>query len=81
SVLVTDAFVKAARADASWALRLLPTGTEPGSSRVVRRLAARDLWRSIMQCAYHSAEPGVLFIDRITAENNLAYCERIAATN
>jgi ribonucleoside-diphosphate reductase alpha chain len=77
SVLVTDAFFEAVRTDADWRLGFPTVSAEPSS----RRLPARELWKRIMHAAYRSAEPGVLFIDRINAENNLAYCERITATN
>ena len=73
SVLVTDAFMAAVKADGPWELLF--------GGRVFRTVQARDLWARIMRNTYDFAEPGVIFIDRINALNNLAYCETIAATN
>lgn len=73
SVLITDPFMAAVEADGSWDLVF--------DDRVYRTVQARDLWNRIMQATYDYAEPGVIFIDRINAANNLAYCETIAATN
>ncbi|MDE0346628.1 MAG: adenosylcobalamin-dependent ribonucleoside-diphosphate reductase, partial [Boseongicola sp.] len=73
SVLVTDAFMEAVKADGPWELRF--------GDAVYRTLEARDLWNRIMRATYDYAEPGVIFIDRINSMNNLAYCETISATN
>ncbi len=75
SVLVTDEFMHAVDVDAAWALRFPANGT------VYRSTPARELWRRIAQAAYESAEPGVIFVDRIARENNLAHCETISTTN
>ncbi|SFC63103.1 adenosylcobalamin-dependent ribonucleoside-diphosphate reductase [Tropicimonas isoalkanivorans] len=73
SVLVTDAFMDAVKADGPWELVF--------DGKVYHTVEARDLWNRIMQATYDYAEPGVIFIDRINQMNNLAYCETIAATN
>ncbi|MFO7772085.1 MAG: adenosylcobalamin-dependent ribonucleoside-diphosphate reductase, partial [Roseovarius gahaiensis] len=73
SVLVTDDFMEAVKADGPWELEF--------GGKVYKTVQARDLWNTIMQATYDYAEPGVIFIDRINAANNLNYCETIAATN
>lgn len=73
SVLVTDPFMAAVKADGDWTLTF--------ADKPYRTLRARDLWDRIMRSTYDYAEPGVIFIDRINAMNNLAYAETIAATN
>ncbi len=73
SVLITDDFMAAVKADQPWELRF--------DGQVYHTVQARDLWNRIMQATFEFAEPGVIFIDRINAANNLNYCEEIAATN
>ncbi len=73
SVLVTDAFMAAVNAGADWNLVF--------GGRVYKTISAASLWEQVMRSTYDFAEPGVIFIDRINAQNNLAYCETLHCTN
>jgi ribonucleoside-diphosphate reductase alpha chain len=73
SVLVTDEFMEAVRENRQFDLRF--------EGKVYKTVSARGLWDHIAQATYAYAEPGVIFIDRINQDNNLNYCETIAATN
>lgn len=73
SVCISDAFMQAVQDDADWPL--------VWQGEVKKVLKARSLWDRICEAAWRSAEPGLVFIDRVNALNNLAYCETIEAVN
>ena len=91
SVGVSDEFIAAVQNNAQWELvhkarpgaALLAQGAHQRADGqwVYATVPARELWDTIMKSAYDFAEPGILFLGRINEDNNLHYCEDIAATN
>ncbi len=91
SVAVTDAFMRALEARSEielvHAAEPGPAQKQAGAVRradglwTYRRIPAQALWALFVRSAHKHGEPGVLFIDRINTDNNLGYCEQIAAAN
>jgi len=95
SVAVTDGFMRAVESDGEWELvhaqppaprRDAQTDVGQPHQRadgkwIYRTIAARELWKQIMDSTYDHAEPGVFFVERANTDNNLSYCEVIESTN
>jgi len=91
SIGVADDLIKAAENNESYQLI---HKAEPSNAKITdgafqredgmwvyETVVASELWDAITKSTYEYSEPGVLFIDRMNAENNLYYCEVIEATN
>jgi ribonucleoside-diphosphate reductase alpha chain len=90
SVAVTDEFMRL-KADGGELELVHPAEPDPAEHPqarrrddglwVYQRVPAGELWDRILKTTYDTADPGVVFIDRMNAGNNLAYCEQLEATN
>jgi ribonucleoside-diphosphate reductase alpha chain len=91
SIGVTDEFMQAVASDGEFQLvHKAEPGEEKKSSGAYQRedgmwvyqtLPARELWDQVMRSTYDHAEPGIIFLSQMNAQNNLYYCETIEATN
>src|SRR5438270_3442132 len=61
SVAITDPFMDALRRDDYYDL------IDPHSHEVTNRLQAREVWNLIVDSAWRTGDPGMVFIDRINA--------------
>lgn len=73
SVAISDKFMQAVAEDREWELRW---GGELHST-----ISARGIWNLIIESAWASGEPGVVFLERANKESNAWYCEELIATN
>jgi ribonucleoside-diphosphate reductase alpha chain len=63
SVAITDAFMAAVEEDTDFDL------VNPRNGEIAKTVRARDLFRKIVEGAWLNGEPGVVFIDKINADN------------
>src|SRR4051812_4600337 len=63
SVAITDAFMEAVENDSDFDL------VNPRDGEVAKTVRARDLFSKIVEGAWLNGEPGVVFIDKINADN------------
>jgi ribonucleoside-diphosphate reductase alpha chain len=75
SVAVTDAFMQAARTGGEYDL-INPRNDQPSG-----RLNARQVWDKLIQSAWACGDPGIIFIDRINADNPTPHIGAIESTN
>ncbi|MDC4223475.1 MAG: adenosylcobalamin-dependent ribonucleoside-diphosphate reductase [Candidatus Manganitrophus sp.] len=75
SVAVTDLFMEALQKDEAYPL------VSPRTGKEVRRLPARMVFNQIVQAAWKSGDPGIIFIDRINRDNPTPALGSFESTN
>lgn len=75
SVGITDNFMEAVKTDRDWEL------INPRSGRGQRTVKAKTLWHSIVEEAWKTGDPGLIFLDAINRENPIPKQGIIQSTN
>lgn len=75
SVAITDSFMEAVERDGNYDL------VDPHTAKVVESVSAREIFEEIVQQAWKTGDPGVLFIDRINRDNPTPSLGEFEGTN
>lgn len=75
SVAITDAFMEALRTDGTYPL------VNPRNNQITGSLRARKVFEELVDCAWESGDPGVVFIDRINRTNPTPLIGSFESTN
>jgi len=75
SVAATDGFMDCVRRSADYPL------INPRDGQEVRRLNAREVFDAIVDCAWKTGDPGLVFLDAINRQNSVPALGPIEATN
>ncbi len=75
SVALTEDFMKAVLAKKKYKL------IDPSTGKTVNTLDAKSVYETIIEMAWKNGEPGIVFIDRINADNPVPSAGEIESTN
>ncbi len=75
SVGLTEAFMKAVVSGGKYEL------IDPATRKVTEKLNARHVYETIVEMAWRNGEPGIVFLDRINADNPVPSAGEIESTN
>jgi ribonucleoside-diphosphate reductase alpha chain len=75
SVGVSDTFMEAVESNSSWYLM------HPKTKRITKTVKATKLWSRIVENAWQTGDPGMIFLDTINKSNALIKIEKIESTN
>lgn len=75
SVAVTDEFMQAVASNKDWSL------THPNTGKKIKNINARKLWDEIIESAWRTGDPGLIFIDTINRDNPTPALGKIESTN
>ncbi len=75
SIGLNEEFMRAAEDDREYPIR------NPRTREIVGSIRARDVWDKIVDSAWHTGEPGIIFMDRLNADNPTPAQGPIESTN
>jgi len=75
SVAATDEFMEALENGGAYELR------NPRTGEAIRPLNAHEVFEKMVYCAWKNGDPGIIFIDRINADNPTPQLGKIESTN
>ncbi len=75
SVAITDDFMRKLKDNKEYEL------VDPRTKEIVTRLNAKDVFETIVKQAYKNGEPGIIFIDKVNADNPTPHLGDIESTN
>lgn len=75
SVGITDAFMEALQAGEEWVL------VNPRTGEQMNRIPAKKLWNMLVESAWKTGDPGIIFLDRVEKMNTVPHSGKLNSTN
>jgi len=75
SVGMLDSFMQALENNEDWELK------HPSTCKIIKKIKAKDLWNLIVENAWASGDPGLIFLDTIESKNPTPSLGSIVCTN